>query len=133
MSSHPTTTNPLLEAARTIFEATSAAWADGDADSFVTWYTETATVALPGRLLTGSADIHTAMTAAFAGPLAGTERVHEIRQARAAGADTAVVITESATTSPGAPTRTEDRESGTWVLVRHDGTWLIEAYHSCQA
>jgi uncharacterized protein (TIGR02246 family) len=117
-----------------VFDATSSAWADGDANAFVTWYAEDATVILPGFYLRGKADVRASMGHAFAGPLKGSRRIHAVQSVRFLGDDTAIVITRSATTFPGeADPPAERRELATWALSRDDGRWLVEAYHSCVA
>jgi uncharacterized protein (TIGR02246 family) len=61
------------------FEATSRAWADGDAHAFAAWYADDATVILPGFNLNGKADIDGSMAAAFAGPLKGSRHAAGLR------------------------------------------------------
>ena len=122
----------LNEQMTAVFDATSGAWVAGDADAFAAWYAEEATVILPGFSLRGRDDIRTAMGGAFAGPLKGSQRRHVVRDVRLLGGDTALVVTRSVTRFPGdAPAGPE--ELATWALSRHDGRWLIEAYHSCAA
>ena len=117
-----------------VFEETSKAWADGVAGAFTRWYAEGATVIFPGVHLRDRAEIRTAMGAAFADPLKGTRRIHAVQSVRLLGADAAVVVTRSATTSPGETEPPAERwESATWTLSKQDGRWLIEAYHSCPA
>jgi uncharacterized protein (TIGR02246 family) len=116
------------------FEATSKAWADGDASAFAAWYADDATVLLPGFYLRGKGDIDASMAAAFAGPLKGSRRVHSVQSMRFLTPDTAIVVTRSATLFPGkdeAPA--ERRDLATWVLTRRDFQWFVEAYHSCPA
>ncbi|MGW0810849.1 SgcJ/EcaC family oxidoreductase [Nonomuraea sp. NPDC002799] len=109
-----------------VFDATSRAWAEGDANAFVTSYAEDATVILPGVYLRGRADVRTGMGHAFAGPLKGSRRVHEVESVRFLGGDAAIVVTRSATTFPD-----ERWESATWALSRSDCRWLVRSYHSC--
>ncbi|MFI0719726.1 SgcJ/EcaC family oxidoreductase [Streptomyces sp. NPDC021224] len=138
MNSSTTPAGPVSTAddtaIRALFHAVSLAWAAGDGAAFAAPYAPAATVVLPGTRLTGRARIEAAMTTAFAGPLRGTRRVHDVRDVRLVTPDVALVHTVSATLAPGqdepAP---EQRESVTWVLARHTGTWLIEAYHSSPA
>jgi uncharacterized protein (TIGR02246 family) len=116
------------------FDATSGAWADGDANAFVEWYAEDATVILPGFHLRGKGDIGAGMGTAFAGPLSGSRRIHAVQSVRFLADDAAIVITRSATAFPGeTEPPAERRDLATWVLSRHDGRWLVEAYHSCPA
>jgi uncharacterized protein (TIGR02246 family) len=121
-------------AVRALFDETSRAWTDGDAEGFAGRYAEDATVILPGVHLRGSADIRTGMGEAFAGPLKNTRRVHTPQSIRFLGADVAVVVTRSVTVLPGQTDPPEQQwELATWTLARRDDTWLVEAYHSCPA
>jgi len=118
-------------ALRAVFDETSAAWADGDANAFAARYATDATVILPGRYLPGREAIRTAMAAAFAGPLKNSRRIHRVQSVRFTDPGTAVVITDSITALPGNPEPpVQQHERATWVLSRHDGRWLIDAYHS---
>jgi uncharacterized protein (TIGR02246 family) len=119
-------------AIRAVFAQTSRAWADGDTEAFVAWYAPDATVILPGVYLPGQDAIREAMAAAFAGPLKNTRRIHRVQSIRFTDPGTAIVITDSITALPGAPEPPVQRhERVTWVLSRHGGQWLVEAYHSC--
>lgn len=119
------------DAVRAVFDETSQAWAEGDADAFAARYAADATVILPGRYLPGRAAIRTAMAAAFAGPLKNSRRIHRVQAVRFAGPGMAIVITDSITALPGEPEPpVQQHERATWVLSRHDGHWLIDAYHS---
>jgi uncharacterized protein (TIGR02246 family) len=116
------------------FEATSRAWADGDARAFAAWYADDATVILPGFNLSGKADIDASMAAAFAGPLKGSRRLHDARSVRFLDRDTAIVITRSETAFPGEDSAPADRQDlATWVLTWNEGRWLVRSYHSCLA
>jgi uncharacterized protein (TIGR02246 family) len=118
-------------AVRAVFAETSRAWADGDAEAFAARYTPDATVVLPGIYLPGQDAIRTAMAAAFAGPLKDSQRVHRVENIRFADPATAIVITDSVTVHLGEPEPpAQQRERATWVLTRHDGKWLIDAYAS---
>lgn len=118
-------------AIRDVFRAVSQAWAEGDSAAFTSWYAPEASVILPGTELIGREQIGGTMAGAFAGPLHGTRRIHDVRAVRLITDGVALVRTSSATLPAGqdepAP---EQRETVTWVLARHDGRWLIEAYHS---
>jgi uncharacterized protein (TIGR02246 family) len=117
-----------------VFDGTSKAWADGDADAFTQWYAEDATVILPGSYLRDQAEVRAGMAAAFAGPLKGSKRVHLVQSVRLLGQDAAVVVTRSATTFAGEEEVPAERwELATWALSRNDDRWLIEAFHSCPA
>ena len=108
-----------------------AAWASGDADAFVTPYTEHATAVLPGSYLQGKDTIRSTMAAGFAGPLHGSRGVHQVQSIRFPGADTAIVISKGGIVYAGQTgTAAETRSVETWVLSRQDGTWRIEAFHN---
>ena len=118
-------------AVRAVFDETSQAWAQGDADAFAARYAADATVILPGRYLQGREAIRTAMAAAFAGPMKNSRRIHRVNAVRFTDPGTALVITDSITALPGEPEPpVQQHERATWVLSRHDGHWLIHAYHS---
>jgi uncharacterized protein (TIGR02246 family) len=121
-------------AVRAVFDAVSSAWAGSDADAFVEWYTEDATAILPGYYLPGKANIRASMADAFAGPLNGSRRIHVLQSVRFLDDDTAIVISKSSTLFPGEAEPPAERWAlATWVLSKHAGRWLIEAYHDCPA
>jgi uncharacterized protein (TIGR02246 family) len=119
-------------AVRAVFDAATAAWAQGDTEVFVGCYSDAATVILPGIYLPDREAVRTGMGAAFAGPLRASRRVHDVQSIRFPTPDTAVAITKSVTVFPGADTpRDEQWEWSTWVLVRSGGRWRFEACHAC--
>jgi uncharacterized protein (TIGR02246 family) len=119
-------------AIRAVFDEVSSAWADGNADEFIASYAEEATVILPGIYLAGRDAIRASMRAAFAGPLSGSRRIHRVRSIRHVGIGTAVAVSNSATVFQGEDEPPAERwERATCLLTRHDGPWLIEAFHSC--
>lgn len=121
-------------AIRDVFAAAVRAWVAADGPAFAALYAPAATVVLPGTRLAGRAEIEAAMTAAFAGPLHGTHRVHDVRDVRLVTPDVALVHSSSATLAPAQEVSLpEQRELVTWVLARHTGRWLIEACHSSPA
>lgn len=121
------------EAVLATFTTMSDAWALMDAARFAACYAHEATVIGPGINLRNRDDIQASMAAAFAGPLKGTHRPHSARSVRFLSADTAIVVTESATTFPGEAEAAPDRHLVTWILTCHDGRWLVEANHICAA
>jgi uncharacterized protein (TIGR02246 family) len=121
-------------AIRDVFRAATDAWAAGDGAAFAARYAPDATVLLPGTRLAGRAQIEATMSAAFTDALRGTRRVHDVRSVRLVTPDVALVHTVSATLGPGQSEPAPDqREAVTWVLARHAGEWLVEAYHSSPA
>ncbi|MBO0806900.1 MAG: SgcJ/EcaC family oxidoreductase [Actinobacteria bacterium] len=116
---------------RELFDKVSRAWAGGDVHGFTGRYAEEATVTFPGVHLPGRDAIRAAMATAFAGPVNGSRRIHDLQVIRFPSDRTAVVITNSATVFAGEPEAAADRwERVTWLLSAHDGRWLIDAYHS---
>jgi uncharacterized protein (TIGR02246 family) len=110
----------------------SRAWAAGDAEAFAAHYAPDATAILPGFHLRDRADIRSSMATAFAGPLRGSRRVHEIQAERHYAADTAVVVTRSATLHAGESEPPPARWSlATWLLRLDGERWLVAAYHDC--
>lgn len=115
-----------------VVDAVSKAWADGDAVAFTEHYTEDATAILPGFHLRDRAEIQARMAEAFAGPLAGSRRVHRIRSERRYGDELRVIVTRSATVFPGEDEPPVDRWSlATWLLRLDGDQWLVAAYHDC--
>jgi uncharacterized protein (TIGR02246 family) len=131
----PTAAVGAAEAAvSALFEASSHAWADGDADRFVRGYAEDATVGLPGTFLQGKASIQAAMRDAFAGPLKGSRRIHAVQSIRSVGSRVTIVVTRSVTALAGEAEPHAGRwELATWTLSKRGDGWLVEAYHSCPA
>ena len=118
----------------TVLDDLYRAWAENDADAFVSDFTPDATSILSGSYSVGPAAIRARMAAAFAGPLKGS-RVHdEVQSVRYLGDDAALVVARSAVLLAG---QTEAPANGwviaTWTLARQDGRWLIAAYHNCPA
>ena len=125
---------PEHEAVLAAFTTMSGTWAAMDAAGFAACYADDATVIGPDICLRGRDDIHRSMAAAFAGPLQASLRPHSVRTVRYLSAGTALVVTASATILPGEHEAPADRRHlVTWVLTRHDGRWLVEANHMCQA
>jgi uncharacterized protein (TIGR02246 family) len=116
-------------AVRAVFDELSKAWADGDVDAFTAWFTEGATVVLPGFIMRDRAAVRTGMATAFDTQLRGSTRTHVLRDIRFVGAGVAVVSTDSVTAFPAVEAEQEDW--ATWVLTEHDGRWLVESYHGC--
>ncbi len=129
------------QAVRSVVEAVAEAWAAGDATAFSAHYADQATATLPGFHVRSRADIGTSMAEAFAGPLHGSRRIHNVQNVRFpagvaddAPAGTAVVITRSATVFQHETQPPAERWSfATWLLAQHAGRWRIEAYHECPA
>ena len=109
-----------------------AAWAAGDADAFVAPYSEHATAVLPGSYLPDRSAIRATMAEVFAGPLNGSTGVHQVQSTRFPTAEVAIVISKSGIQFAGqASVAPETRSVDTWLLSRQDGSWRVEAFHSC--
>jgi uncharacterized protein (TIGR02246 family) len=120
------------QAVRDVLAETAQAWGAQDADTFAELYTPDATVVLTGGVfLRGREQIRAFMAAAFTGRLAGTRSVDEQESVRIVG-DAAVAVSRSGYLLPGEDAVAPDRmRRATWTLARHDGRWLVEAYHNC--
>jgi uncharacterized protein (TIGR02246 family) len=110
------------------------AWATNDASAFAKVFTEDATMVLPGDVFKkGRADIEAFMAAAYAGPFKGTNVTGDPVDVKllSASGDAAALITIGGVLQPG---ETELSRSATiratWILAKHDGEWLISAYHN---
>lgn len=111
-----------------------AAWARGDADGFVSRYREDATAILPGSLRNGRAMVRDSMAAAFAGPLRDSSTVDEQISLRFVGADAAIMLARSGILLAGETEVPAERfVLATWVFERHNGRWMVAAYHNCPA
>ncbi|HKD99351.1 MAG TPA: SgcJ/EcaC family oxidoreductase [Micromonosporaceae bacterium] len=119
------------QAVRDVLAATVAAWSANDAHAFAELYAADATVVLPGVFLRGREELRTFMAAGFAGPRKGTRSVDVQESVRIVG-DAAVVVSRSGVLLPGEQEVPPERlRRATWTLAKHDGWWLVEAYHNC--
>ena len=112
----------------------AAAWAANDADASAELYTPDATVVTAGSTMVGREAIRAFMAGAFAGPMRGTSLSDEHQQVRLVGDGAAIVNSLSAILQPGEDVARPDMlRLATWVAERTDGTWLVAAYHNCDA
>ena len=110
------------------------AWAAGDAEAFVTEYTEDATVVQPGVYKKDREEIRTTMAAGFAGPLNGSRVAAHPVDIRFLTDDTAIIVSEDGIIFPGQDAVASERlVRATWVLVRRDDAWRIASYHNSPA
>ncbi len=129
----PVAADPSADmAVRDVIRASVTAWSAQDADAFAALYARDATVVLPGgTFLQGRDEIAGYMTAGFAGPLRDTRGFDEQVNVRVIG-NAAIVVSLSGYLLPGDRTPAPERaRRATWTLARHDGRWLVEAYHNC--
>lgn len=116
---------------RGVLESAYNAWAANDADAFAALYTEDATIVLPGTYHNGRDAIREYMAFGFNGPMKGTRPVDTPQSVRIVNGDTAIVVSESIILFPGEEDAPRERyRRATWVVTKHDGEWLIDAYHN---
>jgi uncharacterized protein (TIGR02246 family) len=119
---------------RALFTEIYAAWADNDADAFVSGYRDDATVVMPGVHHLGKSAIRDSMAAGFQGPLKGSRAVDEPLDIRIIGGDTAVVVSKAGILMAGETAVPTEREvHATWVLTKQDGAWQVAAYANAPA
>lgn len=121
-----------LDAIRDVPRRITAAWAAHDGAAFGAAFTEDGTLILPGGVFRQSREeIGSYMTAAFAGPYQDTRVFGEPVNVRVLGPGTAVIVTRGGVLLPGEEEVAPAREvRATWVLVEHDGGWLIASYQN---
>jgi uncharacterized protein (TIGR02246 family) len=107
------------------------AWAAGDADAFVSDYTEEATVIMPGSYKRNKEEIRQSMSASFASVLKNSTVRDEIQEIRFLGQDHAIAVSKAGILFAGETEVPATRlVNATWVLQRRDDRWLVEAYHN---
>jgi uncharacterized protein (TIGR02246 family) len=131
MTATTTTSTTDERAVRAVLDAVYTAWAENDADAFVAPYHPDATAVHTGTVMPNRDAIRATMSAGFAGPLKGSEGIHEVQSVRFVGADTAIVLSRGAIRfagqdEPAPGSRTLDG----WVLCHQDGGWRVEAFHN---
>jgi uncharacterized protein (TIGR02246 family) len=120
------------EAVRDVLRGTMAAWADNDADAFVSDYADDVTVVLSsGPYHRGKDAVREYMARGFAGPFRGTKGIDQPEDIRVLGDDAAIVVSRSGYQLPDETEVPADRFlRATWVLAKENGRWLIKSYHS---
>jgi uncharacterized protein (TIGR02246 family) len=115
-----------------VLDEVYAAWADNDADAFVTPYASDATAVHSGAYMPNREAIRATMATAFAGALRGSKGIHDVQGIRFVGADTAIVLSKGAILFAGqAEPAPASRTMDGWVLVKQGGSWRVEAFHNC--
>ncbi|WP_328733839.1 SgcJ/EcaC family oxidoreductase [Streptomyces bobili] len=117
-----------------VLESLYKAWDAGDADAFVTDYTQEATAIMPGSYRASREEVRQSMAAGFASFLKDTTTTNRQLGIRFLGRDGAIVVSESGILFPGESEVPADRTVyATWVLEQRDDAWLIAAYHNSPA
>jgi uncharacterized protein (TIGR02246 family) len=107
------------------------AWADNDAAAFAAAFTEDGTLILPGVFLTGSEEIRSFMSQAYAGPYKGTNVTGTPLAVKYLGEHAAQIITQGGVLGPGETEVAAERAiRATWTLVKQGPDWLITAYQN---
>lgn len=138
-----TTSSPTAPAASTVDAEVAAvaavpgrivaAWAQQDAAAFAAVFTPDGTMILPGSYEKGRERIQAKMAGSFAAELRGTRVAGSPIDLRFLSDDVAVVVTAGGVLAPGEETVSDARAiRATWVVARHEGEWLLAAYHNSQ-
>lgn len=123
-----------VTAIKGVLENLYKAWDAGDADAFVTDYTEDATVIMPGTYRKSREEVRQNMADGFASFLKGGTNIDKLQGIRFLGENAAVAVSETSLRFPGETEVPAERTVyATWVLEKRDGTWLIAAYHNSPA
>jgi uncharacterized protein (TIGR02246 family) len=110
------------------------AWDAGDADAFVTDYTQDATAIMPGTYRKSREEVRQGMADGFASFLKGSTNIDKLESVRFLGEDAAVAVSKTSLKFPGETEVPAERVVyATWALEKRDGTWLIAAYHNSPA
>jgi uncharacterized protein (TIGR02246 family) len=118
---------------RSLMNRLYQSWADNDADAFAAFYTDGASVVLPGVFKQGRAAIRDHMAAGFDGPLKGSRAFDEPQDIRVAG-DTAIAVSRGGVRLAGEDAVPAAREIvATWVFTRLGGEWSVAAYSNAPA
>ena len=130
-----TETRPHDAAAiRGVLESHYKAWDAGDADAFVTDYTQDATVIMPGIYRQSKEEVRQNMAEAFASFLKGSTAIDKLESIRFLGENAAVAVSETGVRFPGETEVPAERMVyATWVLEKRGGAWLLAAYHNSPA
>jgi uncharacterized protein (TIGR02246 family) len=123
-----------VAAIKGVLENHYKAWDAGDADAFVTDYTEDATVIMPGTYRRSRDEVRQKMADGFASFLKGSTAIDKLESIRFLGENAAVAVSETGVRFPGeTEVPTERMVYATWVPEKRGGTWLLAAYHNSPA
>ena len=129
-----TMTDADQRAVLAVIQAVYVAWEANDADAFAAVYRDDATVVQPGMHKQNRDEIRATMAAGFAGPLKGSRVIDTPASVRLVNDETAIVVSEGGIVFPGETACPPGRlVRATWTLARHDGDWLVAAYHNSPA
>jgi uncharacterized protein (TIGR02246 family) len=110
------------------------AWEANDAEAFVGYYLDDASVVQPGIYKKDREEIRTTMAAGFAGPLKGSRVFDRPQDIRFLNDETAIVVSEGGIIFPGQDVAPSERlVRATWVIAKRDGSWYVAAYHNSPA
>lgn len=111
-----------------------ATWARHDGHAFAELFADDGVMFLPGTGCFGKDSIEKFMTTAFAGRYKGTSVVGSPLGMRILSPQTVVLFTEGGVIGPGQNEPTEVQAiRATWVLVKQDTDWKVQAYQNCPA
>ncbi|MFI6600847.1 SgcJ/EcaC family oxidoreductase [Nonomuraea sp. NPDC050536] len=123
-----------VAAIKGVLENLYKAWGAGDADAFVTDYTEDATAIMPGTYRKSKEEVRQNMADGFASFLKGSTTIDKLESIRFLGENAAVAVSETGVRFPGETEVPAERMVyATWVLEKRDGAWLLAAYHNSPA
>jgi uncharacterized protein (TIGR02246 family) len=123
-----------VAAIKAVLENHYKAWDAGDADAFVTDYTQDATVIMPGTYRKSREEVRQNMADGFASFLKGSTAIDKLESIRFLGEDAAVAVSETGVRFPGETEIPAERMVyATWVLEKRDGAWRLAAYHNSPA
>ena len=112
-------------------QATLAAWSWRDAEAFANYFTENGIMILSGAYCHGREEIRTFMAAAFRGDHGRYLATGQSLDLRFLGPDVALLVTEGGLIAPGETEVTSERAiRASWLAVRHQGQWRLEAYQN---
>ncbi|MEV0271227.1 SgcJ/EcaC family oxidoreductase [Hamadaea sp. NPDC050747] len=112
-------------------QRTIAAWCRHDADAFADLFVPDGTMILPGVYCSGREEIRAYMTAAFDGPLRGSQVTGQPLQLKFLCGDVALLLTEGGIVGPGdIEVKGDLAIRGSWIAVRDEAEWRLAAYQN---
>ena len=119
-------------AVRNALDGVIAAWANNDGDAFAERFGEDATiVTVEGLYAKGREPIRQLLTMLYAGPFKGSKVFQKVEDLRFVNDGAAVVIAWNGILMGGlTELPPEETRRATYVLSKHDGQWLVEAFQN---